>query len=584
MSNLQEEFVQFAEETSQQEVHSNPDFWVVLLVDDEPDVHAATKLALKNVHIEGRPLKFIHAHSAQEAETILSTHPCEEIAVAMIDVVMESDDAGLKLVHYIRQQLKNKNIRIILRTGQPGYAPEIRTIEEYDINDYRTKTELTLTRLFTSLALAIRAFHQLKVIENLAYIDSLVNLPNRNSMLKTLNQELHPNHCVALIDLDNFSDINSILDEHYGDSVLKAVSAKLRFLFSDFTLVARLGNDLFGLYGPEQEVNPHNIAKIFTDPLLIDNSEPLRLSATSGLVRITNLDEPAAEIIKNAGAALKQAKRLARGKSIYFQNEQSTAARDRITMLNMLRTSLSEQHLELYYQPLIRLADQKVTGAECLLRWQTPDGKFIPPDVFIPIAEQSGLMLPIGDWVFKTALNWRKSLQGIVDDQFRVAINVSHAQFAEPDFVERVTHHLKTHQVSGQQVEIELTESIAIENFDLLENKLKQLQALNIHLAMDDFGTGFSSLSVLQRLTLDRLKVDRTFISGQGDNTDFDMAKTIISMATHLNLKAVAEGIETSEQLQAMLEAGCQYGQGYLFSKPLAEPDFLKWLDAHQSL
>lgn len=578
MTDQQDDLVQFAKETEATPRSTTSQMWHVLLVDDEPDVHAATRLALKNFIIEERELNFLHAYSAKEAKEILNQN--HDIAVALIDVVMETDDAGLNLVQYIRQTLNNSNIRIILRTGQPGYAPEIRTIEKYDINDYRTKIELKQTRLFTSLTLAIRTYKHLQAIETLAFFDTLVDLPNRNSMLNELKNNYNSEYTLAVLDLDNFSDINSILDDHYGDAVLKAVADKLRSFFSQYTLIARLGSDLFGLYGPSLEVNPENIAAAFAEPFLIYQTETLRISATTGLIKLTKDYQPAAEIIKNAGAALKQAKRIKRGKALYFKAEQTDAARDRITMLNMLRTSLSEQHLELFYQPFVRLKDKKVIGAECLLRWQTPDGNFIPPDIFIPIAEQSGLMLPIGDWVLKTALQWRKSLKHQVDDDFRVAINVSQAQFAEPDFVENLLQLMRKAQVPGHHIEIELTESIAIENIELLETKLVQLQKNNIHLAMDDFGTGYSSLSVLQRLKLNRLKVDRSFVGGDdGKNANFEMANTIIAMANHLELKTIAEGIETEEQAQAMLEAGCQDGQGYLFSKPLPEALFIKWLN-----
>lgn len=581
MTDLRDELVQFIDNDNETLSIESPT-WPILLVDDEPDVHAATKLSLKNLTIEGRKLSFSHAYSATEARELLAQNP--NFSVAIIDVVMETEDAGLRLVHHIRHDLKNHNLRIILRTGQPGYAPEIHTIEKYDINDYCTKTELTQTRLYTSLTIAIRSHAHIQQIELLAYQDALVCLPNRNAMLMALDQEQNSKFSVALIDLDNFADINSILDDNFGDAVLKSVAKKLRDCFSESTLVARLGSDLFGLYGPSTEVNPSSIAAAFADPFSVDQYETLRLSATTGLVKLTDSSHSGAEIIKNAGAALKQAKRLTRGKALYFKAEQSIAARDRITMLNMLRTSLSEQHLELYYQPFICLNNNKVIGAECLLRWQTPDGNFIPPDVFIPIAEQSGLMIAIGEWVIRTALIWRKQLESHVDDKFRIAINVSHTQFAEPDFINKLLRLLKESKVSGHHVEIELTESIAIENFDLLKEKLEQLQSAGIHIAMDDFGTGYSSLNVLQRLKLNRLKIDRSFVSGDGSNTNFEMAKTIISMANHLELKTIAEGIEKEEQKIAMLTAGCKEGQGYLFSKPLPEIQFLQWLNKFQEI
>ena len=725
--NEHHDLIQFIDEPNAQTTAITEPAWRVLLVDDEPDVHTATQLAMKNTVIEGRALHFTQAYSAAQAQEILQKSA--PFAVAMIDVVMESDNAGLQLVRFIRETLKNCAIRIILRTGQPGYAPEMETIHDYDINDYRTKTDLTQTRLFTSLTMAIRAYAQIQQIEanrlgleqilaasrelsrpvglhkfanglvlqlcallqidaealvcaviqkpnedpyilaaaghyenwiglaldkipnekvkqrlqqllnqhqhnfsqgaglyfkgaqgqnlaafvdvsrslnaseqqllkvfcsnmstafanvqlyqsisELAYTDNLVNLPNRNALVAALDASTKTDRVLALLDIDNFADINSILDDSFGDAVLQAVAKRLQQSFTDATLVARLGSDLFGLYGDSHSITPHSIAQAFYEPVLVNNREPLRVSVTSGLVFLTDESRAGVEIIKNAGVALKQAKRLTRGKSLYFKNDQSSAARDRIHLLNQLRSSIAEQQLNLYYQPFVRLADKKVIGAECLLRWRTSDGKFIPPDTFIPIAEQSGLMVAIGEWVMRTALNWRLSMNEKVDDDFRIAINVSHAQFAEPNFVTLVLSLLKQSGVPGRHVEIELTESIAIESFEQLSSKLKSLQDADVHLSMDDFGTGYSSLNVLQKLNLNRLKIDRAFVSGSGEQTNHDLANTIITMATHLKLRTIAEGIETQEQAQSMFEKGCQDGQGYYFAKPMPEADFNLWL------
>lgn len=701
--------------------------WRVLLVDDEPDVHTATKVALRNLDIEGRRLEFQHAYSDAEARKVLQQEA--PFAVAVIDVVMESDTAGLDLVRYIREELADAQVRLILRTGQPGYAPEISTIQNYDINDYRTKSELTQSRLFTSLTMAVRSYSQLcqleagrvgleqildatrelsrpsglqqfatglltqlcallridcdgllcaalhpatrqpyilaaagqysnwtgKLLEELpeggirsrleqslqarehvlngdiglffegangqalaayvnigrqlseleqqllevfcnnmstafenlqlyldiealAFRDTLVDLPNRNALLQLLDQHSGEQHTLALVDLDNFADINNILDESFGDAVLQAVARQLCSAFSEQCMVSRLASNLFGVYGPDVEVNPDQIQSLFAQPFQVGDGQTLRLSATTGLARAEG--RCGKDLLKNAGAALKQAKRLVRGKHLYFKLEQSRAARDRINMLQMLRTALSEQHLQLYYQPFICLLNRQVTGAECLLRWRTPDGQFISPEDFIPIAEQSGLMVAIGEWVLRTALRWRISLQDRVADDFRVAVNISQVQFAEPSFVERLLSILRETGVPRHQLELELTESVAIENFDRLKSKLQQIQAAGIDIAMDDFGTGYSSLSVLQRLDLNRLKIDRSFISGEKNHDSFDMAKTIIAMAEHLELQTIAEGIETEEQCAELLASGCEEGQGYLFARPMPEADFIVWLDA----
>ena len=208
-------------------------------------------------------------------------------------------------------------------------------------------------------------------------------------------------------------------------------------------------------------------------------------------------------------------------------------------------------------------------GAESLLRWKSTEGQFISPELFIPIAEQSGLMIPMGEWVARTAMKWRASLHGQVDDDFRVAINVSRTQFAEPDFAQKFLDLLDEVGLQGSQVEIELTESVAIENLEDLAVKLEVLRGRGIRVAMDDFGTGYSSLSVIQRLRLDQLKIDRGFVSGGGGES-FEIARTIITMADHLAMTTIAEGIETEDQL-ALISAHTSVDQiqGFLFGVPL---------------
>lgn len=705
--------------------------WQVLIVDDEPDVHRVTKLALKGLMIEGRLLAFSHAYSAAEALALLNQP--NAFAVALIDVVMEHDAAGLELVKQIRQQAHNAALRIILRTGQPGYAPELETITQYDINDYKTKSELTQVRLFTSLTIAIRSYSQIRRLESgrrrlkhilnasselnraaslsafaqgvlaqlpalfeqelsllacvlhcepnqgtevlaasgpaqrwlglnleqipeaepkrlmrsvltrqrseveqglclylkgvrgsalvvylqapyalesleqrlievfvsnlsavlesvqlhleiraLAYHDSLVQLPNRNALVESINRQPPHWNRLALLDLDSFADINSVLDAHFGDAVLQAVARQLHACFGRDCLVVRLGSDLFALHGPESSVTPERISQSFAEPLIIEGQEPLRLSLSVGLLRLEEGQYNGDRALQDASAALKQAKRFARGKALYFDSAQADAMRERIQLLNKLRVAFSAERLFLNYQPFIELASNRVVGAESLLRWRTDEGEFVSPELFIPLAEQSGLMVALGDWVLRTALAWRKSLNGWVDDDFRVAINVSQVQFVEPDFVERLLTHLRELQVPAHQVEIELTESVAIENIEQLIDKLEQLKAQGINVAMDDFGTGYSSLNILQRLPLDRLKIDRSFVSGSSSDASGcgEIAHTIIKLADHLQLTTIAEGIETEQQRAALCEAGCKDGQGYLFSRPLSAEAFSAWLSS----
>ena len=701
--------------------------WRILIVDDEPDVHQATLLALKGVVVEGRLLEFVHAYSAAEARACLEKNT--DIAVVLLDVVMESADSGLHLVRFIRSGLDNHSIRIILRTGQPGYAPEIDTIRSYDINDYKSKSDLTRVRLFTCLTVAVRSYsqiHQLEVnrrglelivaastelskpkgirrfaegvivqicallgvseegvvcvaseitsvspyvlaaaglysswigqplasipdervrreltttlsnrchlfgtttclffsvpgdqslvvfvdvnheisdtnrellevfcsnisvafentqlyqrISSLAFEDSLLNLPNRNSFLARIDQRSDARDTLALVDIDDFADINSILDQDFGDAVLRVVADRLRRSFSSSVVVARIGSDVFGILGARDEVNVERIAEVFSSPFEM-SEESFRLSATTGLMRLTDPSLKGVELLKNAGVALKQAKTFNRGKAVFFEASHATAARERMQMLSQLRTAFSAERLFLVYQPFINLASGRVVGAEALLRWRTEQGEFIPPDRFIPLAEQSGLMVAIGDWVTRSAFQFLKRLIDLGHDRFRMAINVSHVQFREPDFVEKLVAAMGDHKASPANVEIELTESVAIDNIELIEQKLLAVRAAGVAIAIDDFGTGYSSLNILRQLNVDRLKIDRAFVSGKdGLNEDYSIAGMVLQLATQLGLESIAEGVETQEQCEKLRQLGCCDGQGYFFSKPLTFDQFEAFL------
>lgn len=702
--------------------------WHILIVDDEADVHEATEMALRHLSVEGKLLRLSHAHSAQDAYAILASQP--DVAVVLLDVVMESDDAGLQLVRRIRDELGNDEVRIVLHTGQPGYAPEIETIRAYDINDYKTKSELTRTRLFTTLAVAIRSYrqiHHLKMtrqgldlvvsasgdcsnmcalqryaewvisqlsailgiapdglvcaaanrsseptriigaigryreliqrplddlpdvglralmqqcldrhehvfasgacfhfgvgetdgiaafvnisrppgrvdhhllrafcanvavgFENIllqqrlyafAYRDSLLGLPNRNGFLQIIAERVNGRGSrLALIDLDDFAEINSVLDYHFGDLVLRAVADRLEDTFGPPAFLARLASDTFAVLGPSVTLTEDSIEQAFSMPFAVQN-EMIRLSATASLIDLSDGSQAGAEVLKDASIALKQAKVLNRGRATCFSASLSAAARERIHMLTDLRAAFSAEHLYLAYQPQVDLISGRALGAEALLRWETEDGRSIPPDQFIPLAEQSGLMIPIGEWVLRTACRQLKRLIDLGHPGFRMAINVSHTQFREPGFVPMLERTLEHCQVNVQLIELELTESVAIGHLDATRAKIAEIRRMGISVALDDFGTGYSSLSILKQLEIDRLKIDRSFIKEIDENGDHSgIADLVIALGRQLDLITLAEGVESEEQRRHLIQLGCQEGQGFLFGRPMPAGQFETWL------
>ena len=708
--------------------------WRILIVDDEADVHEATRLALRDLVIEGGRLAFFHAYSAREAYEILAQD--SEVAVILLDVVMESEDAGLRLVKQIRTDLGRQAIRIILRTGQPGYAPEIDTIRAYDINDYKTKSELTRVRLFTSLTVAIRSYRQIRQLEmnrrglelivaastglaklralrnfaegvvtqlcallniapeglicafsclrtdeaphviaaaghyralihrplhelpdvearsalqdclarkqhnftrgaclyfnvnetsgitayvdlareldpvdrdlievfcanmsvgfenvllhnrlyDFAYHDQLLHLPNRNRFIQFMDENrANPEMTLALVDLDDFAEMNTVLDHRFGDQVLQAVGARLAQSFGSQAILARVAGDVFGLFGPPDKINRSGVNQVFRDPFTVQG-ETIRISATSSLIRL-NGDSSATgeELLKDASIALKQAKLLYRGRAEYFSADISRTARERIRMLTNLRAAFSAERLFVVFQPQVELVSGRIVGAEALLRWKTEDERYVPPDQFIPLAEQSGLIIHIGEWVLRTACHQLKRLNTLGYADFRMAINVSHAQFREPDFVALLERVLNDGQVKAEQVELELTESVAMEHLDVITTKLAEIRRMGVSIALDDFGTGYSSLNVLKQLNVDRLKIDRAFVQEIGPSGDASgIATLVVALGRQLNLSTIAEGVETQEQRACLQAMGCQEGQGYLFARPLTAEQLEAWLAAGQ--
>ncbi|MFT3848030.1 MAG: EAL domain-containing protein [Propionivibrio sp.] len=429
-----------------------------------------------------------------------------------------------------------------------------------------------------NIAVAFENTHLLQRISELAYEDSLLKMPNRNRFLAHIDQRQAASDRLALVDLDGFADINSVLDQDFGDAVLQVVAQRLRDAFPEEVHIARIGSDVFGLLGPQTAVNPERIEAVFSTPFEVGD-ESFRLSATSGLVRLGDSAQKAVELLKNAGVALKQAKSFNRGKSVIFETALATAARGRMQMLSQLRLAFSVERLFLVYQPFIDLASNRVVGAEALLRWRREDGEFVPPDQFIPLAEQSGLMVPIGDWVTRSALRFLKDVVAGGHRDFRMAINVSHVQFREPDYVARLAELIDATDVDARHIEIELTESVAIDNVELIERKLAAIHELGVSISIDDFGVGYSSLYVLRQLNVDRLKIDRAFISGKdGGNADFTIAGMVIQLAGQLGLETIAEGIETPAQRVHLARLGCRDGQGYLFAKPMTGDKFAAFL------
>jgi len=419
-------------------------------------------------------------------------------------------------------------------------------------------------------------------VQSLAYYDALTGLPNRillrDRLSKALAAARRQKHKVALLflDLDRFKIINDSLGHSVGDLLLQDVAERLKRCAREQDTVARLGGDEFLIVLtnvkdiPDAAVATERFMDAMTAGFVIQGHS-LSISCSLGISIFPEHGADSETLIKNADAAMYRAKDYGRNNFQFFTADMNAQAVERLTLENGLRLALDKKELFLVYQPQMDIATGKITGLEALLRWQHPELGLVPPDKFIRIAENSGLIMPIGEWVLRTACFQARKWQDEGRTAVSVAVNVSAVQFRQEGFPQTVCRVLHETGVAPQYLELELTESLLLSNADVMFSVLQQLTAMGLRLAIDDFGTGYSSLSYLRQFPVSKLKIDRSFVRDVAVNPD-DAAITtaIISMAKSLNLKVIAEGVETEAQMSFLRAHQCDEIQGYYFSKPLA--------------
>ncbi|KPY08934.1 Sensory box/GGDEF domain/EAL domain protein [Pseudomonas savastanoi pv. nerii] len=431
-------------------------------------------------------------------------------------------------------------------------------------------------------------------VQHLAYHDPLTGLPNRALLMDRLSQQVsllqHQNLRGALLflDLDHFKHINDSLGHPVGDSVLSIIAARLEASVRQEDTVARLGGDEFvvlicGLDGTRDEVTQQvrvladNLRELLAEPMFLDGHR-LQVTPSIGIVLIPDDGLAPADLLKRADIALYRAKDSGRNTSQFFHVSMQQAVSQRLRLENDLRLALTRNEFQLHFQAQIDCRDQYITGAEALLRWEHPEYGLLSPDQFVQILEESGMILEVGSHILDEACKTGGLLlkQGLISkNKFLMGVNISPRQFRQNDFIERVQHSLKQHQLPASMLKLEITEGIVIQNLDDTILKMLSLKELGVSFAMDDFGTGYSSLTYLKRLPVDTLKIDQSFVQdATSDPNDAEIIRAIVAMAQSLNLNVIAEGVETPEQLAFLERVGCYNYQGYLFSEPLPGPQF----------
>lgn len=690
----------------------------VLTVDDDGNFQDSLVFSMRDFRYANRPLEILRASNSDQAAMRLAAH--EDIAVVFLDVVMETEDAGLRLVRAIRETLQNSQVRIVLLTGQPGFAPIRPTLGDLDINEYWLKSELNEGRLYNVLTSNIRSWlqlrtlykarkglsliidsskdlflarslrnfcdrvlvrlagllethpngvvcvsedgtrqHSLRVVagqgrfdglqdaelaalqppsrqefltrsletrqdvfednavvlfisnehieyrcavlvetdaalsetdidilrvfgatatsglynlglvsqlDRLAFFDDLLHLANRNALMRRLRalrdvREV-PDHSLLLVDVDGFADINLVLGSEKGNEVLRTVGELLTRCFPPPSLVARLHNDLFavltrtdlvseaamdGLTGPQQALN--------LSVVRIDLSEAIG---------------DADDIITTASTLLRQGKRRGYRQCIRYDRVTHAALVRRCETSIALSEALKINEIGIALQPQVDLTHGGIVAAEVLARWRRPDGTSVPPDQFIPIAEANGDIFRLGMWVLELALKASAEIQRRTGRALRLAVNLSPQQVARSHLAEEIVRLCEQYDVPPHLVELEITESVAMQGTDSIQH-LARLRDAGFRIAIDDFGTGFSSLSYLKALPIDMIKVDKSFVNEIGSvESESAVADMVIRLAQRLRLEVMAEGVETEDQVQWLRSRKCHIAQGFLFHRPMS--------------
>ncbi|WP_282109883.1 EAL domain-containing protein [Shewanella algicola] len=427
-----------------------------------------------------------------------------------------------------------------------------------------------------------------------AHYDSLTGLPNRLLSLERLAQMLtqakHDNSHVAVLflDLDDFKKVNDTLGHSVGDELLVQAATRLQNTIRTDDVVGRLGGDEFIILlsdihqQADIEIAANKLLQQFYLPFQLEKRE-LVSTISIGIALYPNDSLDAKELLRQADSAMYHSKEQGRNTYTFFTHKMNNDMHRRLQLEEQLRNALRNNELEVYFQPLVDIRNRSIIGAEALLRWHNPELGNVTPDEFIPIAEQTGLIISIGQFVLESAFSAAYHWQIYYNRQFKIAINVSPKQFRENKFVDILTTLLSQYDIQPCSVELEITEGVLLSGDQIINSNLTAINDIGVSISMDDFGTGYSSLSYLRSYPFDTLKVDKSFINDiTVDPGDLELVGAAIAMGHGLNLKVVAEGIETEEQYQLLNALKCDYGQGYLFSKPLPKAEFEALLDAQQ--
>lgn len=555
----------------------------VLLVDDDEDDYVLARDLLSEA---------IHTRYDLTWETDLNwgspeSSTMQDALNGAYDIMLVDYRLGEKRGTQVIRSMLESGITIpcILFTGENSVEID-REALEVGASDYLIKSQISAPLLDRAIRYAIERKKSEAALVKLAQYDSLTGLLNRVSFQTQLlssiahAKRLGEDWGLFLLDLDGFKAINDTLGHPAGDSLLSMVAKRLQKGLRDSDIIARLGGDEFCIIGPYLNgiAGASEVARKISDSLstpYVLNGQTVHIGASVGITMFCADGINADQLMKNADLALYDAKKGARGGFRFFDSDMNNNARIRMSMGKELKIAIAQEQLGLCYQPKIDAQTGCIVGAEALARWWHPSKGQISPLEFIPVAESTGLIGQLGDWVLQSACNQINSWRDEGLNPLQVAVNLSTVQLKYSDFLDRVLRTIETSKVDPSLIEFEITESMIVQESESAIKLLNGLKDIGVSLAIDDFGVGYSSLSHLAQFPVDKLKIDRCFVSGVGPDTKATaIAKTIIDLGKNLDMTIVAEGVETEEQYRFFRSEGCHEIQGFYFCEPLAVVPF----------
>jgi len=570
----------------------------ILVVDDE----RVNLILLEGILKKLANVNVIAASSGQEALELLLKH---DVAVVLLDIMMPDLD-GFRVAEIMRENENTQHVPIIFVTAINKEQRHVFKGYELGAVDYLFKPvepEIlkSKVKVFVDLHRKRRSLQETKMqlevtvsqlqksqdaLKYQALHDPLTGLANRTLCLDRIRQAMERSQrrenyffSVAFVDLDRFKVINDSLGHAFGDKVLIEVGQQLKRCVRGLDTVSRYGGDEFvllmeELVSPREAVNiVRRVREIFLEPFVIDDYE-VQLSCSIGVVLSPRDNNQPEELLQNANIAMHRAKVGGRDRIKIFNSRMLEQAIQLMFLESDLRKAVPNNELFLQYQPVVSLATGELRGFEALVRWQHPKRGLIPPNEFIPMAEETGLIVPIGRWVLQracaTAAAWRRATSRA--EGLFLAVNISGKQFSQPDLLDLVKRVLEETEFPPERLRLEITETAIMENAASAVDRLRKLKGNGIGISIDDFGTGYSSMSYLQRFPLDALKVDISFVRALEQRPENKaIVKAIINLAHTLGLKVVAEGVEKEFQRDYLNELGCEFGQGFMYAPPLQE-------------